>query len=656
MDLDDLEDYLCNYEKEPKSNIPPQLSGERSGEPSPTKIVIDSGGKASSSMVGHQPNENVNKDGKDASFSHMSSSLHNDGAENHHLSKSEGENLEDASAEMKHRSPAPTRDDQLKEYGDSKVPSQEVMLDVAKMNGAKRGDQAASKPEGAGGGHIWTKEEHNLFEIGCITYGWGEWRAVQEMIPSRNRKEVKSYAKIYNKQHPETRKRLQGEHERQQRLLPSTGPDIGTTFGKQKSPSIMTGSFSLWRGTTMGYKTGMTGLNPPENLPIPKKVTDVFVPPLSTISKGMKYWPDEDKIGDNLSWPLLSHSTKSDYMSTVAKSHESTAAPDPASMNSSEDTPILHAWRQTSTTDAFDHASSSPMKKKYKNKLYSSFEETPSKEGYWTNEEHSQFEKGIILYGWGNWKRVESCIPTRNKVQIKTHAQKFSRCRPSQKDRLVSMYEEHAHSLQLSKDLQSSSKRRDLSKARPLPLTKRNQQDTGWSIIEKKQFEDGCVFHGWGSWYDIAAQIITKDIDQVLKYAGAYDCNDIERLRGEHTLKIQTDNNALIDQDPKTSTQKFQHVPFPGGLKSPQKPTIETDDEDESSSDDDESEDASQPPPSWLAMDNWDTVLANIQRWNNRLTENERSMEYERYDSLSEKEKDRLLKKLMRLLQSRPSL
>jgi hypothetical protein len=184
------------------------------------------------------------------------------------------------------------------------------------------------------------------------------------------------------------------------------------------------------------------------------------------------------------------------------------------------------------------------------------------------------------------------------------------------------MYEEHAHSLQLSKDLQSSSKRRDLSKARPLPLTKRNQQDTGWSIIEKKQFEDGCVFHGWGSWYDIAAQIITKDIDQVLKYAGAYDCNDIERLRGEHTLKIQTDNNALIDQDPKTSTQKFQHVPFPGGLKSPQKPTIETDDEDESSSDDDESEDASQPPPSWLAMDNWDTVLANIQRWNNRLTEN----------------------------------
>jgi hypothetical protein len=214
------------------------------------------------------------------------------------------------------------------------------------------------------------------------------------------------------------------------------------------------------------------------------------------------------------------------------------------------------------------------------------------------------------------------------------------------------MYEENAHSLQLSKNLQ---RKPDLSKARPLPLTKREQQDdSGWSIIEKKQFEDGCVFHGWGSWYDIAAHIITKDIDQVLKYAGSYDRNDIERLRREHTLNIQDDDNALIDQDPKTRTQQFQHVLFPGGLKSPPKTIIKTSDENESSSDDDESEVTTKPPPSWLAMDHWDTVLANIQRWNNRLTENERSIEYEKYNSLPEKEKDRLRKKLMMLLQSQP--
>lgn len=625
----DLSADLCNDEKKPKSDIPPQLSGERSCEPSSPKIIFDTGGKASSSMVCHQPNENANKDGKDAPFSHVS--FYHYRAEDY-LSKSEGEGLlEDTSAEIKKSAPAPSRGGQMKINGNKDASSEEMMLDATKMINAERGDQVASKPEGdSGGGHIWSKEEHNLFEIGCITYGWGEWRAIQEMVPSRNRKEVKSHAKIYNKQHPETKKRLQGEHDRQQRLLPSTGSVNGPTFGNRNSLTNMTESISSWRGTIIDYKTG----NTPENLPLPNKVTDVFVPPLSAIPKGTKYT-------GNLSSPLSSHFTISDDKCTIAKSHESTAAPDhPASINSSE------------------HEGSSPMKKKYKNKrVYSSFEETSSHEGYWTNEEHSQFEKGIILYGWGNWKRVESCVPTRNKVQIKTHAQKFSRCRPSQKERLVSMYEENAHSLQLSKDLQSSSKRRgmgyqrkpDLSKARPLPITQRTQQDTGWSIIERKQFEDGCVFHGWGSWYDIAAHIITKDIDQVLKYAGSYDRNDIERLN------IQDNENALIDQDPKTCTQKFQHVLFPGGSKSPPKSIIKTDNEDGRSSDDDESEVSSKPPPSWLAMDNWDTVLANIQRWNNRLTENERSMEYKKYDSLPEKEKDRLRKKLMRLLQSQPS-
>lgn len=633
----DLSADLCNDKKGT-----PKSTGERSCEPSSPKIIIDTGGKASS-MVCHQPNKNVNMDGKDASFSHVSSSLHLDGAEDR-PSKSGGEGLlEDTSAELKKSPPAPFRDGQMKINSNKEAPSQKMTLDATKMNNAERGDQAASKPEGitpcegdSGGGCIWSKEEHNL-----------------EMIPSRNRKEVKSHAKIYNKQNPETKKRLQGEHERQQCLLPSTGPDIETTH--------MSENISLWKGTTIDYKTG----NPPENLPLPNKVTDVFVPPLSAIPKGMKYWPDEDNRGGNLSSPLLSHSTMGDSKSTIAKSHEVTAAPALALINSSEDTPILHAWKRTSTTDASEHESSSPMKKKYKNKrVYSSFEELPSHEGYWTNEEHSQFEKGIILYGWGNWKRVESCIPTRNKVQIKTHAQKFSKCRPSQKERLVSMYKENAHSLQLSKDLQSSSKRRgmgyqrkpDLIKARPLPLTKRTPQDTGWSIIEKKQFEDGCVFHSWGSWYEIATHIITKDINQVLKYAGSYDRNDIERLRREHTLYIQDANYALIDQDPKTCTQKFQHVLFPGGLTLPPKSIIKTDDKDASSSDDDdESEVSSKPPPSWLAMDNWDTVLANIQRWNNRLTENERSEEYENYFSLPEKEKGRLRKKLMRLLQSRPS-
>lgn len=99
----------------------------------------------------------------------------------------------------------------------------------------------------------------------------------------------------------------------------------------------------------------------------------------------------------------------------------------------------------------------------------------------------------------------------------------------------------------------------------------------------------------------------------------------------EHTLDFQYDYNALNDQDqdPKTNTQKRHQVFIPEGMKSPPKSIIQTNNDEEETSSDDESEAASQPAPSWLAVENWDMVLANIQRWRNCLTESERSMEYE---------------------------
>ena len=44
--------------------------------------------------------------------------------------------------------------------------------------------------------------------------------------------------------------------------------------------------------------------------------------------------------------------------------------------------------------------------------------------GRWTEEEKNRFIQGIILYGI-NWKKVKILIPTRNAVQIRSHAQKF---------------------------------------------------------------------------------------------------------------------------------------------------------------------------------------------------------------------------------------
>ena len=62
----------------------------------------------------------------------------------------------------------------------------------------------------------------------------------------------------------------------------------------------------------------------------------------------------------------------------------------------------------------------------------------------WSDEEHAQFEEGIIRYGWGNWKHFESFIPTRNNNQIKNHADSFKKNHPSEFERLVSIHKENA--------------------------------------------------------------------------------------------------------------------------------------------------------------------------------------------------------------------
>ena len=47
--------------------------------------------------------------------------------------------------------------------------------------------------------------------------------------------------------------------------------------------------------------------------------------------------------------------------------------------------------------------------------------------GPWSELERRQFEEGVIQFGWGKWMEINNtCIPTRSKDQIKSHAQKFS--------------------------------------------------------------------------------------------------------------------------------------------------------------------------------------------------------------------------------------
>ena len=65
--------------------------------------------------------------------------------------------------------------------------------------------------------------------------------------------------------------------------------------------------------------------------------------------------------------------------------------------------------------------------------------------GNWSELEQSQFANGIIAKGWGHWSSMAGCIiPTRDRSQIKSHAQKFLRSYPDEVDWLVLQHNKYA--------------------------------------------------------------------------------------------------------------------------------------------------------------------------------------------------------------------
>ena len=42
----------------------------------------------------------------------------------------------------------------------------------------------------------------------------------------------------------------------------------------------------------------------------------------------------------------------------------------------------------------------------------------PSGIGTWKDKECKQFLKGVAVYGWGSWKKIQAHVPTRNRTQV----------------------------------------------------------------------------------------------------------------------------------------------------------------------------------------------------------------------------------------------
>ena len=53
-----------------------------------------------------------------------------------------------------------------------------------------------------------------------------------------------------------------------------------------------------------------------------------------------------------------------------------------------------------------------------------------SNSNFWLQEEEERFLLGLRLYGWGQWKRIQTIVQSRTNKQIKSHAQKREKVNP----------------------------------------------------------------------------------------------------------------------------------------------------------------------------------------------------------------------------------
>ncbi len=204
--------------------------------------------------------------------------------------------------------------------------------------------------------------------------------------------------------------------------------------------------------------------------------------------------------------------------------------------------------------------------------------------GAWSEAEHCLFETGCIKYGWGEWKAISLELTTRTRTQVKSHAQKFQRIRPLEKVRLDKEHLQFCRNREklAKKQLHASRKAAKSGQAEnrhcknkkasegsiiPKPSLE-SRRASGWTFVEEKQFEDGCIFWGWGNWRDIASHIITKSMPEVFAFAESYNRNDRQRLEREHRLHYQVDGTSTASDEMYVPTQIHHVLLGTGGEKS----------------------------------------------------------------------------------------
>lgn len=402
----------------------------------------------------------------------------------------------------------------------------------------------------------WNETECQTFEAGCIIFGWGKWLEISTFMSTRTKAQIKSHAQKFQ---------IHRNREYQELISYHSGDDSSDNNSTSKSSygdydSIASGN-ALWTEEEheqfkMGVIVNGWGRWKEMAKNVPTK-TAAQIRNRGMYIKGR--WPDEEARLKAEHAKLVSRNPQlysSDYVRRVTGANEAAAAASPKSPKSPpKSLHITNISSQGSVRSLSSIKSQGSMKSQ--GSVTSTRNENGYAEGLWTPTEHAKFEKAVIKYGWGDWVSVTAQIPTRDKKQVKSHAQKFDLHHPGGKDRLQ---QEHMK-LQKKKSPKKTAgaKRKSAEKKAIAEKVKKQRTDVGETAHTGMKAVDGGEKDAEGG---KAADVVTEMKENVEdatfeeKGGDMMEVDQVEDTKNQEKQKPEEEGHSLEEEEEMHDVEK----------------------------------------------------------------------------------------------------
>lgn len=173
--------------------------------------------------------------------------------------------------------------------------------------------------------------------------------------------------------------------------------------------------------------------------------------------------------------------------------------------------------------------------------------ERPTLNKRWSNAEKTQFEQGVIVHGWGEWKKIGHYVKTRNKKQISGYAAKMTLNNPGEKERMLQL---HNNNLE-DEEMRGGVEKEMIFRAAGVDWTAMKSFRAGhrpWTEDEKQMFATACINEGWGKWHRVEGYIPTRSTRQIESYS--YHLQDECPEEVERIVAAHNEFYLLSDEEP----------------------------------------------------------------------------------------------------------